>query len=532
MIHDILSFFKDLFYLKYLPKLGGDTSLSLLFLFGLLTSIHCIGMCGGIILTQCVHKHENDGIKNNKIHNILLSPAVFYNIGRIISYTVIGGIVGAIGQVLTLSGVLKGIIPIISGIFMIIMAINILGIFPILKYLNISMPKFIAKKITYKYNSSNPLIIGILTGLMPCGPIQMIQLYALSTRSFIHGAISSFIFVLGTVPGLFIFSAFSIMLSKKFSKYILKFSALVVAILGIIMIGRGFALNGIVIPSFSVIQNKVNSYTISTINGNVQTVTTSIGKDYFTPIEVKKGVKVRWTIKVPKDVYNDCNNAIEIPEYNIEKNFVVGDNIVEFTPDKEGEFIYTCWMGMIKSKIKVVQGSSSSSNKDLQQNNSLKLDNSINNVNTENEKSNDVTEKQDTEILIGWISSKNNLLNNPVNNERSNLLHNDSYVSGLGIIPYIEGKNLDSYTSLDNFIFFDAESNSIARNFMENLPTGWEKNITVKITAYKVNNIPTNDDETRVPENDPSKIDHCLNGIHITKIEAANINGISTNKLP
>ncbi|BAH06014.1 sulfite exporter TauE/SafE family protein [Clostridium kluyveri] len=353
MENHLLLFLKDLFYLKYLPSLGNNASFSLIFLFGILTSIHCIGMCGGIVLTQCINKNEAK-TADKKLSKSTFLPITIYNIGRIISYTIIGGIVGGIGQVLTLSGVFKGIIPIIGGVFMIIMAINLLGIFPVLRHLNISMPKFVAKRIMGKNSSTSPLIVGLLTGLMPCGPLQMIQLYALSTRSAIYGAVSAFIFTLGTIPGIFAFGTFSAIINKKFSRYILKFSAVLVIILGIVMIGRGLALTGVVFPSFVDSNNKAGDYEVSVIHGNIQIVTTSIGQDYFPPIQVAKGIKVRWTIKVDKAVYSDCNNAIQIPVYNIEKKFVVGNNIVEFIPDKEGEFIYTCWMGMIKSKIKVV----------------------------------------------------------------------------------------------------------------------------------------------------------------------------------
>jgi hypothetical protein len=73
---------------------------------------------------------------------------------------------------------------------------------------------------------------------------------------------------------------------------------------------------------------------------------------YF--ISMQKGIPVKWTIKADEDELNGCNNAIVIPKLNIEVSFQVGDNIVEFTAHEAGEITYTCWMGMIKSKIHVV----------------------------------------------------------------------------------------------------------------------------------------------------------------------------------
>ncbi|WP_368490296.1 sulfite exporter TauE/SafE family protein [Clostridium sp. BJN0013] len=579
MDNHLLLFLKNLFYLKYLPKLGNNASFSLIFLFGILTSIHCIGMCGGIVLTQCINKYEVKAV-DKKLNKSTFFPIAIYNMGRVISYTIIGGVVGGIGQVLTLSGTFKGIIPIIGGMFMIIMAINLLGIFPVLRYLNISMPKFVVNRIVGKNSSTSPLIVGLLTGLMPCGPLQMIQLYALSTRSAIYGAVSAFIFTLGTIPGIFAFGTFSAIINKKFSRYILKFSAALVIILGIVMIGRGLALTGVVFPSFVDSNNKTGDYEVSVVHGNIQTVTTSIGQDYFPPIQVAKGIKVRWTIKVDKSVYSDCNNAIQIPVYNIEKKFVVGNNIVEFMPDKEGEFVYTCWMGMIKSKIKVVSNetltqaansnSSTSSTKQVtnfstqvsrstsqkensavsssKNENNISMSNTVSDVENSDNKPQSILEwlrdkltpggnestkrQQKTQTWIGWIFDRDCIGINPVKHTKACNIMGSCYASGLGIIPYVEGKSFDTYKAMKDFVVFDGESKIVAKSFIESLPENWRTNITIKVTGYPVNNIPTNKDETNVPEQDSSKVDHYLGGIHITSIEAYYIEGISTNKLP
>ena len=121
------------------PSVETTMSYGMLFVVGLLTSVHCIAMCGGINLSQSVINSKNNGkiIKSN----------LYYNIGRVISYIVIGGIVGAIGSILTLNGVLKGVIAIIAGMIMLIMSINMLGVFAPLRKFNIRIPKKIANRL-------------------------------------------------------------------------------------------------------------------------------------------------------------------------------------------------------------------------------------------------------------------------------------------------------------------------------------------------------------------------------------------------
>lgn len=353
---EVIQFIKDLFMLKFLPQLGNDTGLVLLFVLGLLTSFHCVAMCGGILLSQTtVKENESDaGTINSK--KAWFKPSLLYNAGRVVAYTFVGGVVGGIGMVISLTGVWKGLIPLIGGLFMVIMGINLLGIFPFLRRLNIRMPYFAAKKIKSKSGRS-PLYIGLLTGLMPCGPLQIVQLYALSTGSVLQGAVSMLVFSLGTVPLLFTFGALNTIMNKKFAHRMVKVSAIFVIVLGIIMMGRGLALSGISVnmPATTGLSGtEISAGDVAKVSGDVQIIETSITSDSFPPITVKKGVPVRWTIKADPENLNSCNNAIVIPEYNIEMGLEPGDNLVEFLPTKEGEFIYTCWMGMIKSSIHVV----------------------------------------------------------------------------------------------------------------------------------------------------------------------------------
>jgi plastocyanin domain-containing protein len=62
---------------------------------------------------------------------------------------------------------------------------------------------------------------------------------------------------------------------------------------------------------------------------------------------------VRWIIDAPEDMINGCNNVMYIPEYVIEHTFEPGENVIEFTPENPGNFMYSCWMGMITSTITV-----------------------------------------------------------------------------------------------------------------------------------------------------------------------------------
>ena len=332
------------------PQAKEGMGYGMLFVIGLLTSLHCVAMCGGINLSQCIPQQAVTGKKAG------IMPSILYNSGRVISYTVIGGIVGALGSVITFSGPMKGIIAILAGIFMVLMGLNMTGFFPSLRRFVPTMPKAAAKAINNKkQKSSSPLIVGLLNGLMPCGPLQAMQLYALSAGSFLSGALSMMLFALGTVPLMFGLGALASVLSKRFTRGLTRAGAVLVALLGLLMFQNGISLSGFTLPSISSMfqSNTADSEAAAVVQNGVQAVSTKLESGGYEPIKVQVGIPVHWVISAEKGSLNGCNNSIIIPAYGIEKALSEGDNIIEFTPTQSGTVSFSCWMGMIRSHITV-----------------------------------------------------------------------------------------------------------------------------------------------------------------------------------
>lgn len=341
----ILKYFGLLNFTKFFPRIQNSMGYGMLFLIGILTSLHCVAMCGGINLAQSVNS-----VKNGR--SVLL-PNLLYNSGRVVSYTVIGGIAGLLGSAVSLGGSFRGAVAIFAGVFMIIMGLNMLNLFPWLRRLNIKMPKFIGKRIGREKNKGrSSFYIGLLNGLMPCGPLQSMQLYALSAGSFFAGALSMFLFSLGTVPLMYILGTVSSKLNKRFTDKMMAVCAVLVVVLGAGMLNNGLALSGATFPQIrSESQSTVN---IAEIKGDYQEVTTSLEYGRYPAITVKAGIPVKWTIAVNKGTINGCNNELVIPEYDLKVKLQEGSNVIEFTPAKTGRYGYSCWMGMIRSSITVV----------------------------------------------------------------------------------------------------------------------------------------------------------------------------------
>lgn len=322
-----------------------------LFIVGVLTSIHCVGMCGGIMLSQTVNKDES---VNNKLQAV--KPALLYNTGRVISYTILGGIIGALGSVLSLTTGMQAAVQIFAALFMIIMGLNMFG-FKAFRRFHVRLPWSVCSA---KNKSKAPLVIGLLNGFMPCGPLQTMQLFALGTGSPMKGALSMFVFAIGTVPLMLTFGAISGLLSKGYTKQLLKFSGIFIIVLGLIMGRRGLALAGVNLPTpMSVMGSRGVSGSnanvgVAKIENGVQIVNMSAEGRGYSPnvLYIQKGIPVKWVIDGKQ--ITSCNNEIVIPSLKVRKKLKAGENIAEFTPDKTGDLSFSCWMGMIPGVFKVV----------------------------------------------------------------------------------------------------------------------------------------------------------------------------------
>jgi sulfite exporter TauE/SafE/copper chaperone CopZ len=323
-----------------LPLAEAGMGYGMLFVIGLITSIHCVVMCGGINLSQCMG--AGPGKKD------AVRPGLLYNLGRVVSYTVFGALVGAVGSVVSFSGTAKGIVQAAAGVFMVIMGLNMTGLFPWLARLVPRMPSAVARRLRGGKRSLGPFYVGLVNGLMPCGPLQAMQIYALSTGNALEGALSMLMFSLGTVPLMFGLGALSSMMSQKFTRRAMAVGAVLVVALGLSMFTGGLSLAGIATPASGGGQGAL-------AEGGVQKVRTTLESGRYQPITVTAGTPVEWTIVAPEGSINGCNNRIFIPTYGIEHAFQYGENVIRFTPDKAGTFPYSCWMGMITSTITVVE---------------------------------------------------------------------------------------------------------------------------------------------------------------------------------
>lgn len=325
---------------SFFPKAEASLGIGALFVTGLLTSVHCIAMCGGINLTQSVAAASG--------RRSILRANALYQCGRVLSYTAVGAAAGGIGSVLSFGGRMKGAVALLAGLAMLVMALNMLGAFRLLKRLHLRLPSGLHAALFRRSGSGSSFLIGILNGFMPCGPLQAMQIYALSTGSAMLGALSMLSFSLGTVPLMLGFGLISGRLNQKHRRVMLTVSAMLIFVMGLSMVGNGLALSGISLP-----QRSDGAAVTAMQAGGRQSLRTEIDYGSYPSIRVRAGIPVDWTLVVPEGKLNGCNGELRIPAYDLDIVLAEGENHVSFLPEEAGIFPYSCWMGMIQATIEV-----------------------------------------------------------------------------------------------------------------------------------------------------------------------------------
>ncbi len=202
--------------------------------FALLGSIgHCIGMCGGFILTYTTAKIKPEQTKFSQgLYHFL------YNMGRVTTYTIFGGLFGYFGSLWDITPLTRAILFGIAGLLMIVMGLSFAGKLKFLSKIEYQISKYnwFKKVFTSQLNDvslKSFFILGLLNGLIPCGLVYTMLVTATTTESVLLGAMVMFIFGIFTIPSLFSFAFIVGLFSQnRFRQTMVQLASIVIILYG------------------------------------------------------------------------------------------------------------------------------------------------------------------------------------------------------------------------------------------------------------------------------------------------------------
>ncbi|MFA6430478.1 MAG: sulfite exporter TauE/SafE family protein [Candidatus Paceibacterota bacterium] len=238
----------------FLQKIGlvnfvssGTTSYPTIFLIGIVASLSsCMAVVGGLLLSMsATFAKSGDKFK----------PQILFHAGRLISFFILGGLLGALSSTLTINNTVSLVLGFVVALVMIVLGLNLLGIFKWTKHITPGMPKFISKHamgVSKLNHSVTPFLVGIVTFFLPCGFTQSMQILSLSSGSFLSGALIMSVFALGTLPVLSLISfSFAGFKDKKKSGVFFKIAGLIVIVFAAMNLINAFVSAGLIRPIFN-----------------------------------------------------------------------------------------------------------------------------------------------------------------------------------------------------------------------------------------------------------------------------------------
>ena len=206
---------------------SGQMTYTTAFVIGLIASVStCMAVVGGLVLSMSAsYAKEGEGI----------SPQILFHVGRLVSFFVFGGVIGTLGSFFQLGGTGTFVLTFVVAIVLLILGLNLLDVFPWTKKLLPTLPSSLSKRVTglKGINTFMPFLIGAATFILPCGFTQSMQLYTLTTGSFIAGGLTMLVFALGTLPVLALLSFGSLSIKKMQTGVFYKTAGLVVIFFGL-----------------------------------------------------------------------------------------------------------------------------------------------------------------------------------------------------------------------------------------------------------------------------------------------------------
>lgn len=336
-----------------------------IFITGLTTGgISCLAMQGGLLAgvianqKQLEKRAKSKNFSNWRAFDKLdWLPVGLFLSAKLISHTLLGFLLGALGSVLTLSLNVRLTFQAFTAVFMLATAANLLNLHPVFRVLAFQPPRFLRQAIKKTGKNGSlfaPAALGFLTILVPCGVTQAMEVLAINSANPWQGALIMFTFVLGTSPVFSILGVATAKLSEAWSKNFSRLAA--VFLIGLAL----YTLNGVLIVkgsgiSLDVLKRQQQTNSPIAANRGFQEVTIGVYNQGYKPnyIKVKKNVPVKLTL-TSQDTYS-CALAFVFREFGINTFLKSTDTqSFTFTPKKAGRYRFSCSMGMYSGVLEVI----------------------------------------------------------------------------------------------------------------------------------------------------------------------------------
>jgi sulfite exporter TauE/SafE len=330
------------------------------FLTGVTTGgLSCLAVQGGLLAGSLANQVEQDVRARRKGSASALSLVLFLA-AKLAAYTLLGVLLGWLGSLLQLNAMLRALLMLLIGVFMVGNALRMLDLHPIFRHFVIEPPSAVTRYLrrTAKNGAEigTPLLLGTLTVLIPCGVTQAMMAAAMATGSALEGAALMFAFTLGTSPVFFAVAYLATQIGARLERWFMRFVAVVVLVLGLVSLNSGLTLMGSPLAASNWLPSQAapGSQVQTLPPGDPDTtVTINAVNDGYLPYTTYAKAGVPVTLNIVTENTVSCARAFVIPALGVEEILPrTGTVSVNIPPQEAGSTLrYSCSMGMYDGEI-------------------------------------------------------------------------------------------------------------------------------------------------------------------------------------
>ena len=329
------------------------------FLTGLTTGgLGCLAVQSGLLASTLAYQMEQDMLAQSgasqRFKPHIAQPILLFLLAKLVAYTILGLLLGALGSVLQLTPFMSAILYLAIGVFMLGNGLRMLNVHPIFRYFVIEPPsqltRFIRRRSKQGESMVTPLFMGTLTIFLPCGVTQAMMAAALGTGSALQGAALMFAFILGTSPLFFSVSYFATRIGATIERYFTRIIAVTMLLLALVSIDSGLNLIG---SPFS-FTSAFNTISASLGTGNSQSgFSINVTENGYSPIVLHLPANKAVTIEWVTENTQTCARSVVVPGLNYHQILPPTGRIkLEIPAQPKGTVLrYTCSMGMYPSQM-------------------------------------------------------------------------------------------------------------------------------------------------------------------------------------
>lgn len=326
-------------------------------------------------LAQAPKKKKQAAVQPRKPE--LALPIFWFLLAKLAAYTLLGFLLGALGSVLSLTAVMRGVLQAAIGVFMVGNALRMLNVHPIFRYFNFEPPSSVTRYIRRQSKNATavtPLMLGALTVLIPCGVTQSMMALAVGTGSPLQGAAILFAFTLGASPVFFGLTYLVTRLGALLEKNFNRVAAVVLIVLGVWTFDTGLALMGSPVTLSRLAQNVagavagqeplqtfdpggsagISPFTEQEAAQPASDVLEIVAGDFgYTPNRLRAPANTTVTLNLITQGTYSCSRAFVIPALDVTALLPAeGTETLEIPPQKAGTKLrFACSMGMYTGEI-------------------------------------------------------------------------------------------------------------------------------------------------------------------------------------